>query len=316
MLGSPAIRLWLYWVPASTLLAGAYQTFNYWNNRKASYKRMAASRVVQGGSISFAQLASGASGVGGIGLLAGQLGGQLIATCSLAWITLKSERANSPLVESGRLLQAAKKYIGFPQYLIVAHGFSSITLQMPVFLLGAYFSAPVAGFYSLTQRVLGAPSTVVAGALGDVFRQEASRSYAQNGRCDDIYRSTFRKLLGLSLVPALIFFFAAPSLFPILFGSAWRISGEFAQILTPVMFVRFITSPLSSMYLIAQRQKLDLAWQVMMAMVVFSSFWLARLSQDPIVALKVFSVSASLAYLINGVVSYQLAKGPFGSTAR
>src|SRR5690606_33346643 len=143
-----------------------------------------------------------------------------------------------------------------------AHGFNTGSSQMPIMLLTAFFSSSIAGFYMLTQRVMGAPTTLIAGAIGDVFRQEASQAYIHTGNCRAIYISTVKKLLILSVVPSILFFFIAPDLFALVFGENWREAGVFAQILTPVFFLRFVTSPLSAMFMIAEKQKLDLLWQI------------------------------------------------------
>ena len=71
LLGDAALAPWLYWVPASTLLLGLYQSLNYWSNRKAQYKRLAISRTVQSGSAALAQLGIGYAGSGAVGLVGG-----------------------------------------------------------------------------------------------------------------------------------------------------------------------------------------------------------------------------------------------------
>src|SRR5690554_4361739 len=47
LFGEPSLSKWLLWVPVSVLLVGAYQSLNYWSNRKAHYKRLAISRTLQ-----------------------------------------------------------------------------------------------------------------------------------------------------------------------------------------------------------------------------------------------------------------------------
>ena len=175
-------------------------------------------------------------------------------------------------------------------------------------LLGALFNSATAGFYTLTQRVMGAPMSLVAGALGDVFRQEASYAYAHHGQCKEIYQKTFKRLLLISLVPFSVFFFVAPPIFSLVFGADWRIAGEYAQILMPMFFLRFITSPLSSMFIIAERQRLDLIWQIFLLSLVVASFMLGKFLLSATDALKFFSAAYSIGYSINGVMTYNFAK--------
>ena len=308
LLGDAALVPWLYWVPASTLLLGVYQSLNYWSNRKAQYKRLAISRTALSASAALAQLGSGYAGSGAVGLVGGQLAGQVLATSVLARLVWREDCAVVRTLSVPRSLVLAKKYINFPKYLIVAHGFNTASGQMPVLLLSALFTTTASGFFTLTQRVMAAPMSLVANALGDVFRQEASQAYIQQGNCKEIYQRTFKRLLLISTVPFAIFFFIAPELFAWVFGEQWRGAGEYAQILTPMAFLQFITSPLSTMFMIAEKQRFDLYWQVFLLASVVTSFFLGAAAESSMFALILFSAAYCVAYAINGCMTYHFAK--------
>ena len=307
-LGDAALVPWLYWVPASTLLLGVYQSLNYWSNRKAQYKRLAISRTALSASVALAQLGSGYAGSGAVGLVGGQLAGQALATSVLARLVWREDCAVVRTLSVPRSLALAKKYINFPKYLIAAHGFNTASGQMPVLLLSVLFNTTAAGFFTLTQRVMAAPMSLVAGALGDVFRQEASQAYIHRGNCKAIYEKTFKRLLSISIVPFAIFFLVSSELFAWVFGEQWRVAGEYAQILTPMAFLQFITSPLSSMFMIAEKQRLDLLWQVFLLSLVVASFLLGKYFSSATDALKYFSIAYCIAYTINGCMTYSFAK--------
>ena len=135
LLGEAALAPWLYWVPASTLLLGLYQSLNYWSNRKAQYKRLAISRTVQSGSAALAQLGIGYAGSGAVGLVGGQITGQVLATSVLARLIWREDHGLIRTLLPLRSVALAKKYINFPKYLILAHGFNTASGQMPVLLL-------------------------------------------------------------------------------------------------------------------------------------------------------------------------------------
>ncbi|PNG00560.1 MULTISPECIES: lipopolysaccharide biosynthesis protein [Stutzerimonas] len=314
LLGDAALAPWLYWAPVSTLLVGVYQSLNYWSNRKAQYKRLAISRTAQSGSAAMAQLGSGYAGGGAAGLVAGQITGQVLATGVMARLIWREDHALIRALRPLRCLALGKRYINFPKYLIVAHGFNTASGQMPVLLLGALFSTSAAGFFTLTQRVMAAPMSLIANALGDVFRQEASQAYIQQGNCRAIYKKTFKRLLLISVAPFTTFFFVAPALFAWIFGEQWRVAGEYAQILTPMAFFQFITSPLSAMYMIAEKQKIDLLWQVCLLCLVVASFLVGGALFSEEMSLSIFSASYCLMYGVNGFISYFLAVGRWRAT--
>lgn len=304
LLGDVALTPWLYWVPASTLLLGVYQSLNYWSNRKAQYKRLAISRTVQSTGVALAQMGSGYAGSGAVGLVGGQVVGQMLATSVLARLIWREDCKQIRTLKVVRGLGLAKKYINFPKYLIVAHGFNTASGQMPVLLLSALFNTTAAGFFTLTQRVMAAPMSLVASALGDVFRQEASQAYIHQGNCEEIYKKTLKRLLLISVVPFVIFFFVAPELFSLIFGAQWRVAGEYAKILTPKFFFDFVVGPLSAMFLIAEKQRLDLIWQIGLVSTavisLFSGYWLS----DVKLALVFYSVSHCFMQSINFYMTY------------
>lgn len=308
LLGDAALAPWLYWVPASTLLLGVYQSLNYWSNRKAQYKRLAITRTVQSSSAALAQLASGYAGSGAVGLVGGQINGQVLATSVLARVIWREDQRLIRALLPVRSLALAKKYIDFPKYLIVAHGFNTASGQMPVLLLSALFNTAAAGFFTLTQRVMAAPMSLIANALGDVFRQEASQAYVHQGQCKMIYEKTFKRLLLIAVVPFAAFFLVAPALFAWIFGDQWRVAGEYAQILAPKFFSDFVVGPLSSMFMIAEKQRLDLFWQIGLVLTGIGSFYIGYWLSDVKLALISYAASHCSMQIINFFMSYGFAK--------
>ena len=172
------------------------------------------------------------------------------------------------------------------------------------------FTSSVAGFYLLIQRVIGTPMTIVGGAIGDVFRQSASKTYGERGECISEYKNTFKKLLMVSIIPFSVFFFIAPDLFAIIFGENWSEAGEYAQILAPMFFLQFISNPMSNMYLIAEKQKKDLYLNIILIILTMLPFILAiylPVSVETVICS--FSFLYSCVYAGNLIVTYSFAKG-------
>ncbi|MBP59133.1 MULTISPECIES: lipopolysaccharide biosynthesis protein [Idiomarina] len=309
LLKSPKILPWLYWIPVSTVLTGIYQSLNYWCNRKSHYSRLAISRVFQSGGGAGGQLGMGLKGASTEGLIGGQILGVLLSTTILAKLIIKEERKLLKKTKKKDVLSLAIRYKNFPKFLVIAHGFNTVSSQIALIVLNSFFNATVAGLYMLTQRVLGAPITLVAKALGDVFRQEASFSYTRNGECLEVYKSTLKKLVFIAIPSFLLFYFIAPELFSFVFGKEWREAGEYAQILTPMFFLRFITSPLSTMFMIAEKQKLDLVWQIFLLILASTALIVGYILNSVTVALYLYTSAYVILFLINFIMTYKMAKG-------
>lgn len=77
----------------------------------------------------------------------------------------------------------------------------------------------------------------------------------------------------------------------------------------PMFFVQFITSPLSSMYMIAQKQRIDLLWQISLFSLILVSFGIGYIFSDLMLGLYLFSASYTFMYAVNGVISFRLSRG-------
>lgn len=302
-------RMWLYWAPLSVMLTAGYQSLNYWCNRRGYYRRMSSTRMAQSAGMSAVHVGAGYARQGLLGLIAGAVVGHCVAFFVLFCGIYRKDRSYFELVGRRKLLSVSRRYIDFPKYLVVAHSFNMASFQSPVMLLGTIFGSSVAGYFMLTQRVIGAPMSIVAGAIGDVFRQQASRDYASMGNCREVYRRTFLRLVVIAVVPFTVFFVIAPDFFAWVFGVEWRVSGEYARILTPMLFFQFITSPLSSLFFIANKQRHDLIWQVSLFLLVYCSLFLGGHVGGVKGALFSFSAVYSLMYAVNGLMTYRFSQG-------
>ena len=94
--------------------------------------------------------------------------------------------------------------------------------------------------------------------MSQVFYQKASEKYANE---EEIKPIVIKMLGSLALVSAPIFtvlILFGPELFAFVFGEGWEEAGEYAQILSPWIFLSFIISPVSQIPIIVNRQKENL----------------------------------------------------------
>jgi O-antigen/teichoic acid export membrane protein len=309
LLNLPELDMWIYCVPLSTMLIGMYMSLNYWSNRKGHYRCLAISRVAQTGFGSVAQLSLAYFFAGPVGLVCGQLIGQFLAILLLLYSTHKENRKQYRSLNWSRAAGLARKYKNFPRIMVAGHALNAASGQMPLIILNTVFGAATAGFYTLVQRVLSMPMTLIASAIGDVFRQEASKKYASDGNCREVYVNSFKRLLIIAIVPFISLFSITPMLFTIIFGEPWRVAGEYAQILAPMFFMQFITSPLSPMFIIGQKQKLDFFWQIGLVVSVSLALLMGVIFSNIFMALSLFSASYCIMYAVNGILSYRIAIG-------
>ncbi len=311
ILKSPELKYWLFFLPISVLLTGIYSTLYNWSNRKQEYHRISVSRVFGSVVNSFISLLFGFWKLDIGGLILGNIIGQGISIGLLCLQFYKDFRLKTPLFIPSKieLYQQAKKYINFPRYSLPTNILNAITQQLPIILLNNFFGATIVGFYSLTQKVIGIPLSILSGSITDIFRQRSNEEFQRQGNCHTLFRTTFKRLVLISLIPFLCLFIFAPSLFSIIFNKEWHPAGEYARILSILFFFSFTASPLSYILYVTENQRIDLICHIILIIAIISSIMIGVYYQNPVASIRYYTLSYSLIYINYLVLSYNFSKG-------
>lgn len=310
LLGNAKISNWLYFIPITVLLTGMYQSFNYWSNRAKEYKRLSINSVIQSSTISGANLSMGFGGFGSSGLILGNFLGQVISTFFLGKIFLLKERIKLRTIKKLKMFALAKKYIDFLKFSTFSSLLNSLSFNLFSILLAKIFSVNILGFYSLIYRILTLPSTLIGNSISQVYFQESIRQKNIYGNNKNIFLATLKKLFIISSLIYIPMYFYIEELVTFVFGEKWKISGEIARILLPLMFIRFISSILSSTLTTYEKQKngLLINFSLMTAVLfVFSITFYKHLSLH--VFFNLYVVILSVLYTLYLFYYYYLSKG-------
>jgi len=302
---------WLYFVPLSTLLVGVFSIINNWKNRKKQFKDIATVKVTQAVVTAISNVSLGDLSKGFNGLIVSLILGQGAAAVLLGRTSEKKKNTQfKKKISFVKMKENASRYSDFPKYLIVAHLLNSLSSYMPLIFLLKLYDSSISGYYALAERTSIVPIVLIAKAFGDVFRQRATEDFAKYGNSKQIYLATLKKLFILSIGPFTILFFFSPDLFSFVFGSEWRTSGEFAQIMVLMFFLQFMANPLGNLFMVAEKQKLDLLWQTLLCLFSFSSIYISYLAFDnPKTTILVYSLVISFMYIVNILMSYKFSLG-------
>lgn len=310
-----ALSGWLYVIPLLVFLLGIYNALNYWNNRRAQFRRLAINRVLRASLGAVLNLALGYMGFGASGLILGGLAGQAATTGLFVWQIWREDGWRIRHVSKISVREQLARYRDFPLYLLPSSFIETLSGQLPLVLISSLFGTGTLGLLALATRVVYVPMSLLADSVREVFRQAASHQYARDRQCRPLFLKTFYGLLALAVLPALMLFCLGPGLFAVVFGEKWRAAGEFAQQLSVMFFLRFVSSPLSCMFLIAEKQRWDLIIQVCHFLILVSMLLLAaRLGATPRIAVGIYSAVYGLKYLVELYFSYRFAKNiPFAA---
>lgn len=300
------ISNWLYFLPVSVFLVGIYQVYNYLLIREKNFKRLSTNKIIVSTTNASTQLGYGFIASNGFGLLFGNIFSYIISI----YFIIKSKVVNKYFnFRSISIKEVAREYQNFPKYDVPSVLVNVVANQLPIFALGKYFGLGIVGFYSLMYKVLMMPINLLSGTILDVFKQRATEDYNIYGNCKDIYIKTFKSLLLLGIVPFTILGIWAPEIFAFVFGEKWKIAGEFAQIMTPVLYLKLIVSPLSYTLYIVGKQKLNFVGQICLLIATIISISLGVYYDSENKMIGSFALLYSLIYVLYLRISYQFSLG-------
>lgn len=307
LLNAPGLGPYLWLIPPAVFTGGIFLALNYWNSRTRHFGRLSVARVSQSVTSTAAQLGLGLAGlVTGGALIGATVGGQALATAVLGGQIWRDDRKLfRRSIHWREMVLGVKRYRKFPLYDTWSALLNTISWQLPALMLSTFFSSGVVGYYALGYRVIQLPMSLIGGAIGQVFFQRASEAYLR-GELSDVVENTFRQLVMIGLFPMLILTFIGRDLFAVIFGPAWVEAGVYVQILSIWAFFWFVSSPLSTVFSILEKQEFLLKFNLVNFVTRFASLWLGGVYGEPRAAVFLFSITGIFvySYLLLFVLAY------------
>jgi O-antigen/teichoic acid export membrane protein len=253
LIGNEEIGLWLYFVPITVFLIGLWNVLNYYNNRKKNYKDLRNAHIIRSIALASTHLIIGFLKSGVTGLISGEILSKLFANSRLLKNIFKDKLLISKITKR-KMLNMAKRYKNFPMISLPSSFTTELYSNLFSVLLSSLYNVALLGHYYMAQRVLGLPSALLGVSIGQVFFQSAVKEREKTGQARVIFRSTVKKLFLIALPFFVTLFFVVEDLFALVFGENWRVAGTYSQILIPIFFIRLLTTPVSMINTVFERQ--------------------------------------------------------------
>jgi len=243
-------------IPFSIFFTTCYNILSYWYNRTKKYKKLNFVRILQSviivsGSFIFYNHE--------YGLIYGfLLGGLFCCLMFLLNFLIYFRSINIREIKS-----LAITYKKFPLLILPSSMMNTISSYAPVFFIKKFYSSSTLGSYSISNRVLTAPISVISTAIGQVYFKNLS-DYYNEGKSDLIKKTFLNSTYILSLISIFIFlplFFLGKELTVFVFGNAWKEAGEFIGIIALASMIKFVVSPLSTILIVKKELSKVAKWQ-------------------------------------------------------
>ena len=314
---------WLHWavgaetmsilplLPLTVMTSSGYESLYTWCIRKGYYQQLASNKVILGISTMLIQISIGLMKLEAIGFVLANLLGYLLAIFLLYRLFHTDISASKPDINFESIKAQLKKYKELPLYSVPASLLNTLSSQLPEFMINKLFGTHQLGQYSLANRMVNMPLSFLASSLQDIFRQKASTEFALTGSCKVTYATFLALMILVSLVLLVPTVLIVPELFPLIFGKQWNQSGYLIRVMIFLLAVRFISSPLSYIWIIRGKQKMDFLWQIGLFLISAAAFVISHLLlQDDSLpkALFLYSTMAGFWYAFCIYISFKYSK--------
>lgn len=250
---------WILMAPPSALLGSTVEVLTVLNIRLHNTASVARSGVSRTGSSVIAQLLLATPVGGKAGLIIGSLVGSLFGNGSLLR-PLVGHPSDSKL-SRGDFTGIARRYRRFPIYDTWGTLANIASSTLLVLGLASVYTQDSVGQYAIAYRTLTLPLAVIGTSVASLLSKRFS-DCLNTPRLASEYRRAVLALTVFGLPMFLAVWLFCDRLFTFVFGAQWLQAGQIAAAMAPLVAIRFVASPVSSIFSITESQGAFMILQV------------------------------------------------------
>lgn len=247
-LNVPELQPWLIGVAIMAWALSQATIFNYWSTRNKGFGLLARNRIGQSATTTATQLGFGAVQLGTAGLILSTFLGHVVSAANL-FFRSRREIYGLPSTSTRAMLREHKK---MPLLNAPTAVLDTVRVNGVQLLISSFFSPEKLGQFGQAWRLLQAPAALINSSLTQVFFQRLA-TVKRGDMVRIVWASILRSAL-IGLVPFLLLYLLSPALFPFIFGERWAPAGHLGAALVPWLYVNFISSPVSTVFIVTKRQ--------------------------------------------------------------
>jgi O-antigen/teichoic acid export membrane protein len=284
------------------VLNGTYQTLLQLKTREQKFRTIARSQLVQSTGAAVVQASTGALvSQSGIALVAGQIVGTIVSCLGMGR-SLRDGFRDWKTRHRGSYLQTLKtvahRYRNHPIFLPWGGFVNALGQKLPVLMLSAFYGPFFLGLYAIADRLLKTPVSLVGQSSSQVFFQKMTERHVK-ARMPRLILIWAGAMTLFSAVPFTLFYFFSRPLFALILGPKWAPAGDLAAVLIPIYWGGLVVTPISTMLIVANRQKMLLGIQLLFLVAGFGSLWVGhRLFTNGAQTLMLYSIVQCLVYVV------------------
>jgi teichuronic acid exporter len=245
-------------IPLGIFLNSLFQITTYYLTWKSKFVFLNQIKIFQSITIVIASIGLGYSPFKNSGLIVSYILGFLVSAIPIIY-NIYSFRKFIAFGFANRLI---KEYRTYPMYALPSAFINNLASQLPIFFIKKYFEKASVGEYSLTNRILIAPVSLISVSLGQVYFKKISDKSNKKESLKKSFYDTFSLLSAVSILIFTPLFFWGEVIVVFVFGKEWIMAGKLSEILSVAVLIKFIVSPLSTIFFAINATSALTKWQV------------------------------------------------------
>lgn len=307
-----ALGYWAYAIPLGVFFAAASATLGAYATRRRRYGTLARIAPLQKLAAAALQLAGGALRLGVSGLMIGVLATPLVGLGVQSRIYRDGRQARRSPWSWREIRTLASRYRDFP---LVSTWFALLNTtawNVQAIVIARYYSTADVGHYSLAMGMIGIPTGLVLTGVSQVFLRECAARTGNPTAAMRLVTETLKSLAAVSVPLFGVVLLGSMYLFEPVFGAQWAGSSAIAVSMIPLLWARFLTTSITSVFPVYRRQATLLVWQVVALAVTLGGFVLGGSLGAPISTTTLWvSLGVAPLYLaLIPLVLWTLRRGP------
>lgn len=300
------LGFWVWAIPLWIFLYSIDEALSMWLVRHGRFHPMALSDSVEPLATTGSRIIIGyISGSSLSGLVIGFALGRLIrlgVICQSSWEWLgKSWK----MANSKQLRETALEYKNYPLYNTPTSLVFAFSNNLPFILLGVMYAPEVLGFYAMANRLLRMPIQTVSETIRKVFLRKAAGIRNENGDLAPYLLKLGGTLAVAGALPFLFLYIYAEDLLRYFLGANWGSSGQVASILSPWLYLVWVSTPCSVVVEVCNKQAQWMRQQILILIARLVVFYSAvAFEKDYTWTLEWFVIVSSVGVILNLIQMY------------
>lgn len=247
-----------FYLPLALFFMGAYKIFLEYALRNRDYKTITKTSIYQSSFANSFRIILGYFNTGAIGLILSAIIGKSFGLYSLIKPLFSTKKIIN-YINKTNLLNVIIRYKRYPLYSTPSNLIYTLGNNLPMLFILVFFGSYEVGLFGLANNIINIPLALVGMSVSQVFFAEAAKiGKHKPTELKNISTKLVSKLATFGLIPLLFVIIFGPQVFSFVFGNQWYKAGEYARVLSVMVYFHLLILPVGRLLEILELQKLGL----------------------------------------------------------